>query len=82
MSQPNRVHVTVSVDEAHVSNMDEVVAGLAAAGMEDVKSLGAIGAISGHVDSGRLAGLSQVPGVAAVEREHSYQLPPPDAKIQ
>ena len=82
MSQPNRVRVTVSVDDAHVSQIDDVAAHLRAAGMEVAQSLGAIGAISGHVENDRLAGLSKVPGVVAVEPEHSYQLPPPDAKIQ
>ena len=53
-----------------------------AAGMEVEHSLGSIGAISGHVAHDRLHGLTQVPGVAAVEPERSFQLPPPDAEVQ
>jgi riboflavin synthase alpha subunit len=82
MSQSDSIHVTVSVDDAHFGKIEEVAQRLRSAGMNVGRTLGAIGAISGHVDSGHLAGLSKVPGVSAVEREHSYQLPPPDAKVQ
>ena len=82
MSPLNRTHVTVSVDDAHLSQINQVAAHLRAAGMEVEQTLDAIGAISGHVGDDRLASLAQVPGVAAVEPERSFQLPPPDAKIQ
>ena len=55
---------------------------LRGAGLEVERSLSSIGTITGHVDSHRLDGLSKVQGVAAVEAERSFQLPPPDAKIQ
>jgi len=82
MAAANRIPITISVDEAHIARIDEVAAWLRAAGMEVERSLGSIGAISGHVAHDRLLGLSQVPGVAAVERERSFQLPPPDAEVQ
>ncbi|HEY1599522.1 MAG TPA: hypothetical protein VGG64_07970 [Pirellulales bacterium] len=82
MPPPNRTNVTVSVDDAHLSQIHQVAARLRAAGMEVEQTLDHIGAISGHVGNDGLAGLARVPGVAAVEPERSFQLPPPDAKIQ
>ena len=82
MSQSNRVPITVSVSDSHLEKLKEVAAQLRAAGMSVEHSLDAIGTISGHVEQDRLAGLAKVPGVAAVEPERTFQLPPPGSKIQ
>jgi len=55
---------------------------LRAAGMTVDQVLGAVGIITGSVAAGRRASLEQLPGVAAVEAEHSFQIAPPDAEIQ
>ena len=49
MPVPNRVNVNVSVDDAHVSQIDQVAARLRPAGMHVDRTLAAIGSISGHV---------------------------------
>jgi hypothetical protein len=82
MSIPGRVNVNVSVDDAHVSQIDQVAAQLRAAGMHVDRTLAAIGSISGHVTGNLVQTLRKVPGVSAVEHDRSFQLPPPDAEIQ
>ena len=49
MAIPNRVNINVSVDDAHVSQIDQVAARLRAAGMHVDRTLAANGSISGHV---------------------------------
>ena len=70
------VIVTVSGEAERVAER------LQAAGMTVEQVLGAVGIITGSVDSERRASLAAVPGVVAVERERRIQLPPPDAEIQ
>ena len=82
MNLPERIPVVVSVDDEHLSKVDEVVARLRAAGMEVAQTLAHAGAVTGHVDSGRYDALKQLQGVSGVWRERTFQLPPPDAKIQ
>lgn len=55
---------------------------LRAAGMTVERVLGAVGVITGSVDSERRASLAAVPGVVAVELDRPVQLAPPDAEIQ
>ncbi len=82
MAASDRVNVTVSVDDAHLSQIDQVVERLRSAGMHVDSSLASIGTILGHVAGDQVHALSRLPGVAAVEPERSYQLPPPESPIQ
>jgi len=82
MTAPDRVNVSVSVDDAHLGQMDQIVARLRAAGMHVDSSLGAIGTILGHAPGDKVPALRRLPGVAAVEAERTVQLPPPDSPIQ
>ncbi len=54
---------------------------LADAGLEIENILDAIGIITGACDAGDLAGLRQVEGVAAVERDTTVDIGPPDAEL-
>jgi hypothetical protein len=55
---------------------------LRAAGMTVERVLGAVGIITGSVDTERRATLAAVPGVVAVEPDRPVRLAPPDAEIQ
>ena len=79
---PDHACINVSVDDTHLGQIDEVVAKLRAAGMNVDRTLATLGSISGHATGDLLHALRQVPGVAAVESERSFQMPPPDAEVQ
>ena len=70
------VIVTVSGEAEGVAEQ------LRAAGMTVEQVLGAVGIITGSVDSERRAALAAVPGVVAVELDRPVGLAPPDAEIQ
>ena len=74
--------ITVLVDDDHVAQLDGVAKQLSAAGMKVEQVLADIGLITGSVASERRAALEVVPGVAGVEGEQTFQLPPPDAEVQ
>ncbi len=75
MSEP----VVVTVD---LARLDEVVAGLRAAGLRVDRVLTPVGVVTGAVDPARRATLSAVPGVVAVEDDHDVRLPPPGSGVQ
>jgi hypothetical protein len=71
-----RITVTVSDDA------DAVAEQLRAAGMNVDQILRAAGIITGSVAAGQRASLTDVPGVASVEVEQTFQIAPPDAEVQ
>lgn len=71
-----RIHVT-----SRTGDVARTAASLKAQGMKVDSVLEAIGVISGEVALEKLPALERMPGVT-VEREQTYQLPPPDAPIQ
>jgi len=71
-----KITVTVSDDA------DAVAERLRAAGVNVDQVLGAAGIITGSVAAERRASLADLPGVASVEAEHTFQIAPPDAEIQ
>lgn len=76
-------HVVVSVDDQHLGDMDTVVASLQRVGMviEDVMT--GIGMITGSMPNEEgTATVVQVVGVASVQRQLTYRLPPPEADVQ
>ncbi len=82
MLHPEQISVTVSVDDAHRTAVDQVADRLRAAGMHVERSLRHIGAISGHVTRDRFDGLKRIEGVAGVEAAQTFRVPSPDAKVQ
>lgn len=76
------VGVVVSVDDAHLDHLDQVVQDLRAAGLQVRDTLGGLGTVIGSVPAAQLSSLWSVDGVDSVERERSYGLPPPDADVQ
>jgi hypothetical protein len=76
------VPLAVSVDDAHLDRIEHVAARLRDAGMRVERSLQTIGTITGSAPESKLAALRATEGVAAVERQREYQLPPPDSPVQ
>jgi hypothetical protein len=74
--------IVVSVDDEYLGQIDEVVARLQAAGMQVEQVLRPVGVITGSVDHPCRPLLDAVTGVAAVEPQRAFRLPPPDADIQ
>jgi hypothetical protein len=74
--------ITVTIHDDHLANIDEIVDQLRAAKMQVDQVLRPLGVITGSIVRSRRSLLDAVPGVAAVEDETSFQLPPPDAEVQ
>ena len=76
------VSISVTVDDEHLTGIDDVVAELRASGMQVDQVLGGVGVISGSVPEDRQQSLQAVAGVKSVEASHHFQVPPPDAPVQ
>lgn len=74
--------VTVTVDDTHLRSIGTVARSLAASGMRVDKVLATVGVITGSVESGAESTLTEVPGVASVDPDRSYRVPPPDSEVQ
>ncbi|TDD89230.1 hypothetical protein E1202_12095 [Saccharopolyspora karakumensis] len=76
---PERVVVTVRDDQ--LAEIDELAERLRLAGMRIDQVLGEIGVITGSLEADRLTSAQRLPGVDAIERETSFQVPP-DEDVQ
>ena len=74
--------LTVAVDDEHLGSISEVAAQLEGQGMLVDQVLESAGVILGSARATDLGALAAVEGVASVEGETPYQLPPPDAPVQ
>jgi hypothetical protein len=74
--------VTVTIADDQLADIDSTVERLREAGMKVDQVLGAVGIVTGTVSPSERSKIAAVPGVAAVEDETSYQLPPPDSDVQ
>ena len=70
------IPLQVSVDSAHLNNLSAVAERLRAAGMNVEQILESIGVLIGSADAARISALAKVEGVANVEAQETYQLPP------
>lgn len=77
---PDKVVVTVADDA--LDHVQELADQLRGAGMRVEQVLAAIGTITGSLPQERRAVVLSMPGVAAVEDEATFQLPPPESGIQ
>lgn len=75
-------NVVISVADDYLNDLSRVLTRMQQAGLvvDDVQE--ALGTVVGSIDASAIGRLETVPGVSAVEREHSFQLPPPDADVQ
>jgi hypothetical protein len=74
--------VNVSVDQSKLDRFADVVAEIRRAGMKVEQELDAIGVVTGSIDSDKIDQLRKVAGVAAVEPEHTFQIPDRRSRIQ
>jgi hypothetical protein len=72
--------VSVTVDDQHRASLHEVVDALRGCGMEVDAVLEGLGMVTGFAPDAEA--LRQLEGVAAVDAELEYHLPPPDEEIQ
>lgn len=83
VSQSHWQQVVVSVDDQFLGDITTVVEHLRSVGMHIDQVLDDLGMITGSVpDEERSEMVVQVVGVTSVERQISYQLPPPDSEVQ
>jgi hypothetical protein len=78
----SEVNVIVSVDDLHLPDILEVAQALRKAGVKVEQIMDTVGVITGSCNPQTVSNLAQIDGVAAVEEEQGYQLPPPDSEIQ
>lgn len=78
----SKVQVSISVDDAHLPDIEQISQQLQLSGMDVKQTLSSIGVINGSIESDRLSSLSQIEGVQNVEPQQSYQLAPPSSPIQ
>ena len=74
--------VVVSVADDHLNDMSTVLTRLQQAGLVVDSVQEALGTVTGSIDADAIDRLETVPGVAVVERQRGFQLPPPDADVQ
>jgi hypothetical protein len=76
------VRVSVSVDNAHLEDIDRLAERLQSSGMNVEQTLSSIGVINGSIESESIDNLSQIEGVRQVEIQQGFQLPPPNSEVQ
>jgi hypothetical protein len=74
--------IVVTVDPDALNQIDRVAEDLRAAGVAVDQVLSATGIITGSVESGRMTAAGRVKGVASIEADSDFQLPPPDSDVQ
>jgi hypothetical protein len=77
--KPEAVRVVLSVDP---ERFDEVVRAAADVGLLVEEEMREAGVVAGSVERKQMSALRDVAGVEAVERERTFQLPPPDSPVQ
>ena len=81
-SDPSRkadVAIIVTVSDGR---LQQATAGLRDAGMAVDDVVDTLGMVAGTVAEDAIPALESVPGVLEVERQRTYQVPPPDSDIQ
>jgi len=76
------LNIVVTVGPQRLTEVADVAEELRGRGMVVERVLESTGLITGTVPDNLRDTLGSVPGVASVDVERSYQLPPPDADIQ
>jgi hypothetical protein len=77
-----KVDVTVSANDEYLNRFSEFVKACEKAGLNISQKLSNIGVVTGRIDADRVDLLHRAPGVAHVEQSRSFQIAPPDSKIQ
>lgn len=75
-------HLLVTINDDALDKMERVVARLKKAGLTNIQTMDTIGIVYGDAAPLKVASLSKVSGVRAVEESAPIQLAPPDDPIQ
>lgn len=78
----SKIKISISVDDTHLSQIEQVSRQLQSSGMSVEQTLSSIGVISGSISNDRLDGLKKIEGVKNIEPQENYQLAPPDSDVQ
>lgn len=71
-----KTRIVVTVDPAQLGRIDEVAQSLTQAGMTVDQILSTTGIITGSADHGQTSALGAMPGIASVEPDSDFQIPP------
>ncbi|MQA15003.1 MAG: hypothetical protein GEV09_12755 [Pseudonocardiaceae bacterium] len=74
--------IVVAVDDEHLDVLPEVVELMRGAGMVVDQVAEVVGTVTGAIEPSAVATLQALPGVAGVDRQRGFHLPPPDSPIQ
>ena len=77
-----RVKLSVSVDDQHLSKFSEIVKEVEKAGMTIDGKHKDIGVVNGSIEKGKIDSLRKVEGVEHIEEEREVRIPPPDSDVQ
>ena len=78
----SNIQICVSVDEAHLSQIQQISEQLQSSGMIVEQTLSSVGVINGSIQADQVNNLTHIEGVKNVEPQQSYQLNPPNSDIQ
>ena len=78
----SQVQVSVSVDDAHLPQIEQISQQLKSSGMNVEQILSSIGVINGSIQSDQLDSLSKIEGIQNIQSQQSYNLAPPDSDLQ
>ena len=74
--------VSVTVGPDHLEALDDIVRDLQARGMQVDQVLRSLGIVTGSAPADAVAGLRGVDGVASVDEQMTFSVPPPDSPVQ
>lgn len=78
----SQIPICVSVEDGHLSQIEQISEQLQSYGMNVEQILSTIGMITGSIESEKVKNLYQIEGVQNVESQQSYQIAPPDSNVQ
>ena len=78
----SQIPICVSIDDAHLPQIQQISEKLQASGMSVEETLSSIGVITGSIESEQVNNLYQIEGVQNVESQQTYQIAPPDSDVQ
>ncbi len=81
-NEMSQVQISVSVDDAHLSQIEQISEQLKSSGMNVEQTLSTIGVVNGSIQSDKLNSLDQIEGVKNVEPQQGCQLAPPSSDLQ
>ncbi|MEM7796038.1 MAG: ketohydroxyglutarate aldolase [Cyanobacteria bacterium P01_C01_bin.118] len=78
----DKVTVNITIDDAHLEQIDQITEDLKAAGLDVEQTLSTLGIVTGSIDSEKVASLSDVTGVDSVETDKKVTLPKTGPDVQ